>query len=144
MIFVMMLNAVCVFGIPREQTDCSWYGRPFHGRLTTCGETYNMHELSVASPTLPMGTIVRFWYEDRTLDLIVNDGGPFATNEEGYAKKPLRPHPTRGFDFSMAAYVLLFQDLLMGVARDVEYAVIGREIRPTMRYNLGGCNDICN
>ncbi len=57
----------------------SWYGRPFHGRQTANGETYNMNELTAAHKTLPMPTMVRVTNLEngRSLVLRVNDRGPF-------------------------------------------------------------------
>jgi len=57
----------------------SWYGKKFHGRKTANGETYNMYGLSAAHKTLPLGTWVRVVNQDnqRTLDVRVNDRGPF-------------------------------------------------------------------
>ena len=57
----------------------SWYGRPFHGRKTANGETYNMNELTAAHKTLPMPTMVRVsnLENGRSLVLRVNDRGPF-------------------------------------------------------------------
>jgi rare lipoprotein A len=37
----------------------SWYGAPYHNRRSSNGETYNMHALTAAHRTLPMGSIVR-------------------------------------------------------------------------------------
>lgn len=34
----------------------SWYGIPFHGRLTASGERFNMNDLTCASNTHKMGT----------------------------------------------------------------------------------------
>jgi len=57
----------------------SWYGRDFHGRKTSNGETYNMYGISAAHKTLPMGTHVevRNLENGRALRLTINDRGPF-------------------------------------------------------------------
>ena len=57
----------------------SWYGKKFHGRKTSNGETYNMHAMTAAHKTLPLGTYVRVFNLDNGLsaDLRVNDRGPF-------------------------------------------------------------------
>ena len=34
----------------------SWYGKPFHGRKTASGETYNMYGLTTASNSHKIGT----------------------------------------------------------------------------------------
>ncbi|CAA7614283.1 septal ring lytic transglycosylase RlpA family protein [Magnetospirillum sp. UT-4] len=57
----------------------SWYGRPFHGRLTANGEIYDENDLTAAHPTLPLPSVVRVTNLEngRTLKLRVNDRGPF-------------------------------------------------------------------
>jgi len=58
----------------------SWYGPPFHGRKTSNGESYDMHSLTAAHKTLPMGTVLLVRNLDNGKDTIVrvNDRGPFA------------------------------------------------------------------
>ncbi|MDA8138825.1 MAG: septal ring lytic transglycosylase RlpA family protein [Desulfobacteraceae bacterium] len=62
-----------------EKGIASWYGEEFHGRKTSNGETYDMYGISAAHKTLPLGTYVRVnnLENGRTLDLRVNDRGPF-------------------------------------------------------------------
>lgn len=57
----------------------SWYGIPYHGRRTASGETYNMHDYTVAHPTLPLGTIVCISRDTngKSVTAKVNDRGPF-------------------------------------------------------------------
>ncbi|MDD4952719.1 MAG: septal ring lytic transglycosylase RlpA family protein, partial [Desulfovibrionaceae bacterium] len=57
----------------------SWYGEDFHGKPTASGETYDMHALTAAHKTLPLGTRVRVTNlsNGRWVDLTVNDRGPF-------------------------------------------------------------------
>ena len=57
----------------------SWYGPDFHGKLTSNGETYNMHDMTAAHKTLPMNTIVKVINHSNGLSTIVriNDRGPF-------------------------------------------------------------------
>ncbi len=57
----------------------SWYGIPFHGRITANGEVYDMNGLSAAHKTLPFGTMVRVTNLDNglSLDLRINDRGPY-------------------------------------------------------------------
>lgn len=57
----------------------SWYGPDFHGKLTSNGETYNMHDMTAAHKTLPMNTIVKVTNESNGLTTVVriNDRGPF-------------------------------------------------------------------
>lgn len=64
----------------QQRGIASWYGRKFHGRRTSNGETYDMHGISAAHKTLPFGTVVRVTnlQNGRQLDIRINDRGPFA------------------------------------------------------------------
>jgi rare lipoprotein A len=42
-----------------ETGVASWYGPPYHNRRGSNGEIYNMHALTAAHRTLPLGSIVR-------------------------------------------------------------------------------------
>lgn len=57
----------------------SWYGKPFHGRKTSNGETYNMYSRTAAHKTLPMNThvLVKNLDNGREMVLRINDRGPF-------------------------------------------------------------------
>ncbi|WP_220753486.1 septal ring lytic transglycosylase RlpA family protein [Shewanella sp. KT0246] len=59
--------------------QASWYGNPFHGRLTASGEKYNMRAYTAAHKTLPFGTIVRATNtaNNKSVDVKINDRGPF-------------------------------------------------------------------
>jgi rare lipoprotein A len=57
----------------------SWYGPNFHGKLTSNGETYNMHDMTAAHKTFPMNTIVKVLNvkNGRSAVVRINDRGPF-------------------------------------------------------------------
>lgn len=57
----------------------SWYGPQFHGRRTSSGEVFNMHELTAAHRDLPLGTWVEVTNLDngRSVQVKINDRGPF-------------------------------------------------------------------
>jgi rare lipoprotein A len=57
----------------------SWYGRKFHGRLTSNGERYNMYGRTAAHKTLPFNTYVRVTNLKNGKKTVVriNDRGPF-------------------------------------------------------------------
>ncbi len=63
----------------RQRGRCSWYGVPFHGRRTASGETFNMHDMTAAHPTLPIPSYarVRLVGTDRSVIVRINDRGPF-------------------------------------------------------------------
>ncbi len=42
-----------------ETGRASWYGPPYHNRVGSNGEIYNMHAMTAAHRTLPLGSIVR-------------------------------------------------------------------------------------
>jgi len=82
----------------------SWYGRKFHGRLTSNGETYDMHGMTAAHKSLPIPTIVKVTNLDNGRKAIVrvNDRGPFhddrlidvsfaVASQLGFADKGIAP-----------------------------------------------------
>ena len=62
-----------------EQGIASWYGKDFHGRATSNGETYNMYDITAAHKLLPMHTMLLVQNLDNGRQTIVrvNDRGPF-------------------------------------------------------------------
>ena len=75
--------------------NASWYGRKFHGRLTSSGEPFDMFELTAAHKTLPIPTYARVTNLEngRSTVVRINDRGPF--------------HDNRIIDLSYAAAVKL-------------------------------------
>lgn len=63
----------------QETGLASWYGKPFHGRLTASGEIYDMYALTAAHRLMPLGTVVRVTHREngRSVVVKVNDRGPF-------------------------------------------------------------------
>ena len=57
----------------------SWYGGPYHKRQSSNGEVYNMHALTAAHRTLPLGSVVRVTNVKTGHSAIVRitDRGPF-------------------------------------------------------------------
>jgi len=57
----------------------SWYGEDFHGKKTSSGEVYDMHAMTAAHKTLPLGTYVQVTNlsNNRTTQVRINDRGPF-------------------------------------------------------------------
>ncbi len=62
----------------------SWYGPGFNGRRTANGEIYNQEDLTAASRSLPLGTLVMVTNLDngRAVEVRINDRGPFAKGRE--------------------------------------------------------------
>ena len=57
----------------------SWYGAPYHNRRSSNGELYNMHAMTAAHRTLPLGSIVRVTNvkTGNSALLKITDRGPF-------------------------------------------------------------------
>jgi rare lipoprotein A len=57
----------------------SWYGPPYHNRVGSNGEVYNMHAMTAAHRTLPLGAIVRVTNlkTGHTALVRITDRGPF-------------------------------------------------------------------
>ena len=63
----------------KEIGVASWYGKKFHGRLTSNGETFDMFQVSAAHKSLPIPSVVKVTNLDngKSIQLRVNDRGPF-------------------------------------------------------------------
>jgi rare lipoprotein A len=57
----------------------SWYGKDFHGKKTSNGEIYDMHAMTAAHKTLPLGVYLKVYNREngREATVRVNDRGPF-------------------------------------------------------------------
>ena len=62
-----------------ETGYASWYGHPYHGRRTASGEVYDMHDMTAAHRTIPLGTwlVVTRTDTGQSVEVRVNDRGPF-------------------------------------------------------------------
>ena len=62
----------------REVGLASWYGPGFHGKPTASGEIFDMHAMTAAHRTLPLGTMVEVRNREngRTTVARINDRGP--------------------------------------------------------------------
>lgn len=65
-----------------ERGIASWYGKKFHGRRTSSGETYDMYAMTAAHKTLPLPTYaeVTNLQNGRSVTVKINDRGPFHEN----------------------------------------------------------------
>lgn len=77
--------------IATETGLASWYGPPYHNRRGSNGELYNMHAMTAAHRTLPLGSVVRVTNLKTSQSVLVRitDRGPFI--------------PGRVLDLSLAA-----------------------------------------
>jgi len=65
-----------------ERGVASWYGKKFHGRLTSNREPYDMYKMTAAHKTLPLPSYVRVRNLRNNTSIVVrvNDRGPFVDN----------------------------------------------------------------
>ena len=65
-----------------QEGIASWYGKDFHGKKTSNGEIYDMHAMTAAHKTLPLGVFVKVRNADSGQETVVrvNDRGPFVKN----------------------------------------------------------------
>jgi rare lipoprotein A len=117
-----------------ERGEASWYGPGFHGNKTANGEHYDMHKLTAAHRTLPLGSIavVRSLTSGRRVTVRINDRGPFARG--------------RILDLSLAGAQTIG---MVGSGTDrVELQVVGYNARPegmgVLRVQIGSFADLGN
>lgn len=117
-----------------ERGVASWYGPGFHGNRTANGERYDMHKLTAAHRTLPLGSIavVRSLSSGRHVTVRINDRGPFARG--------------RILDLSLAGAQALG---MTGNGTDqIELRVVGYTPRPegmgVLRVQVGAFADLQN
>src|SRR6185503_7772340 len=117
-----------------ERGVASWYGPGFHGNRTANGERYDMHQLTAAHRTLPLGSIavVRSMSTGRQVTVRINDRGPFARG--------------RVLDLSLAGAQAL---MITGVGTgEIELRVIGYQGRTAemgfLRVQVGSFSDYQN
>lgn len=82
---LLVFGAFMAFGNDRAEADtalASWYGPGFHGQTTASGEVYNAYGYSAAHKTLPLGTEITVSYAGRSVDVVVNDRGPYSGGRE--------------------------------------------------------------
>jgi peptidoglycan lytic transglycosylase len=78
---MLIFGAFMAFGNDRAEADtvlASWYGPGFDGQLTASGEVYDAYGYTAAHKTLPLGTEITVTYAGRSVDVVVNDRGPYS------------------------------------------------------------------
>jgi rare lipoprotein A len=65
-----------------ERGVASWYGKDFHARSTSNGESYDMYAMTAAHKTLPLPCYARVTNlsNGRSVVVRINDRGPFVSN----------------------------------------------------------------
>lgn len=82
---VVLVGAFVAFDGGRAEADtglASWYGPGFEGSLTASGEVFDPYGYTVAHKTLPLGTQLSVSYAGRTVQVTVNDRGPYSGGRE--------------------------------------------------------------
>ena len=82
---VLIFGAFMAFGNDRAEADtvlASWYGPGFDGQLTASGEVFDAQGYTAAHNTLPLGTEVTVSYAGRSVNVVVNDRGPYSGGRE--------------------------------------------------------------
>lgn len=89
----------------------SYYGKKFHGRLTSNGETFDMNDMTCAHRSMPFGTKLKITNlrNEKSVVVRVNDRGPFIA--------------TRIVDLSKGAATKL--DMLQEGVADAKVEVVG-------------------
>ena len=66
----------------KQKGTASWYGKKFHGKRTSSGETYNMYKMTAAHTVLPIPSYAQVTNlkNGRSVIVRVNDRGPFKHN----------------------------------------------------------------
>jgi rare lipoprotein A len=66
----------------KERGIATWYGRRYHGKPTSSGETYDMYAMTAAHTVLPIPSYVRVTNlaNKKSIVVRVNDRGPFIGN----------------------------------------------------------------
>jgi len=82
---VLFAGFLLVAGVERAESDtmlASWYGPGFEGSPTATGEPYDPYGYTAAHKTLPMGTELVVGYRSSSVEVTVNDRGPFVGDRE--------------------------------------------------------------
>ena len=129
-VLILITITMCSNDIART-TKVSWYGPGFEGRVTASGEIYSQDSLTCASPIYKFGTLVKITNLENNKSIIVkvNDRGPYQLYIDSTSKVrpyyPLKPHKSRGFDLSKAAFDSI-GDLNKGILK-VKYSILVRK-----------------
>lgn len=78
---VLFVGALMAFDNDRADATtglASWYGPGFEGQITASGEVFDPHGFTAAHKTLPLGTKVFVSYAGRSVQVTVNDRGPYS------------------------------------------------------------------
>lgn len=69
---VLVVSPACA-----KTVIATWYGNELRGHRTANGERFNPDGITAASKTLPFGSCVRVTYRGRSVNVRINDRGPY-------------------------------------------------------------------
>ncbi len=95
---IILMAAAYMTGGTTE-TEASWYGEKYRGKLCANGTPFNPDKMTCASWDYPFGTMLEVSYQGRKINVKVTDRGP----AKRYYKKG------RKLDLSKAAFAKLTQ-----------------------------------
>ena len=106
----------------RQKGTASWYGKKFHGKRTSSGETYDMYKMTAAHTVLPIPSYAQVTNlnNGRSIIVKVNDRGPFKHN--------------RVIDLSYAAALKL--DVVRSGTGQVEIIAIGENTATSQKESV--------
>lgn len=107
---ILLLPVFTFASVYSNDSIVSYYAEDFHGKKTSCGEIYNMYDLTCASKELPFDTKLKVTNlaNGKSVIVRVNDRGPFV--------------PDRALDLSKAAAVKL--DMIKSGTAHVKIEII--------------------
>lgn len=93
------------FQLFKTSAVVSYYADKFHGRKTASGQVFDNKKRTAAHRTLPFGTRLKVTNEanGKSVEVVVNDRGPFAKGRE--------------LDLSKAAFLEITRDVKYGLLR---------------------------
>lgn len=65
-----------------EYSKTSWYGDPFHGRLTASGEVFDKNAFTAAAPNLEFDSQYNLCYNTKCVEIRINDRGPYHSDRD--------------------------------------------------------------
>ena len=77
---LLLFSAFLALGNDRAEAKtglASWYGPGFEGLPTASGEPYDPYGYTAAHKTMPLGTDITVSYGERSVEVTVNDRGPY-------------------------------------------------------------------
>jgi rare lipoprotein A len=82
---LLLVGAFMALGNDRAEAKtglASWYGPGFEGLPTASGEPYDPYGFTAAHKTMPLGTNLTVSYGGRSVEVVVNDRGPYVGGRE--------------------------------------------------------------